>query len=592
MRIQIFLFLIILIGANAINAQTSAFTYQGKLTDASITANGIYDMEFALFDQPTIGTGVQFGSPIPKNDVVVTGGIFTVQLDFGPLPFVNSVIDKYLEIRVKRDAEATFTTLNPRQLISSTPNAIKAINSQSADFLTTNCDECVDDPKIASVASTKITGQFSDAQVADALTISGGTINNTIVGGTTPAAGSFTSLASTGSLTLNTSGGTDAIVTEDMIQRNSASLETFTFRNFSPGAFQLRVDNTASAATPTYSFTGDPDTGIFGSTDNSLDFATGGVSRMQVNNSGVNISGPLIVNDGGLADATIRESGLTRSSASLESFRFENTGTGSLHLLVEGFGNAPAPSYSFINDPDTGLYNDFDGQMGFSVDGNRRMFVNGLGLTVDDGLTVRGTLALVGANSSFTLQRPNSTTGSGTNFSIRGQSALQSSPAATGGTTSISGGGGAGSANGGDVNLSGGAPGSTGQAGRVLIGTSAATTREIVIGSATMDAITTGRIITGSVAQLRIESVDTTPDVSNLTVLVLTYPVDVTITNLTGGAAGQCVMLIADMPVTETAAINDSGNFKLNGNWFSGPDNTLTVCRYGAFWYESSRSAN
>jgi hypothetical protein len=45
------------------------------------------------------------------------------------------------------------------------------------------------------------TGVLPDANVADNLTISGGTINNSVIGGTTPAAGSFTSVTSTGSIT-------------------------------------------------------------------------------------------------------------------------------------------------------------------------------------------------------------------------------------------------------------------------------------------------------------------------------------------------------------------------------------------------------
>ena len=40
-------------------AQTTAFTYQGKLTDAGNPANGNYDLQFKLFDTPTVGTGAQ-----------------------------------------------------------------------------------------------------------------------------------------------------------------------------------------------------------------------------------------------------------------------------------------------------------------------------------------------------------------------------------------------------------------------------------------------------------------------------------------------------------------------------------------------------
>lgn len=45
-----------------------------------------------------------------------------------------------------------------------------------------------------------VTGTLPDANVVDALTISGGTINNSIIGGSTPAAGSFTTLSASSTL--------------------------------------------------------------------------------------------------------------------------------------------------------------------------------------------------------------------------------------------------------------------------------------------------------------------------------------------------------------------------------------------------------
>ena len=36
-------------------AQTTAFTYQGQLTEAGTPANGSYDLQFKLFDSGTVG---------------------------------------------------------------------------------------------------------------------------------------------------------------------------------------------------------------------------------------------------------------------------------------------------------------------------------------------------------------------------------------------------------------------------------------------------------------------------------------------------------------------------------------------------------
>jgi hypothetical protein len=60
------------------------------------------------------------------------------------------------------------------------------------------------------LATAEVAGVLPDANVADSLTISGGTINNTPIGQATPAAGSFTTLSSTGSTTLGDA-GTDTV---------------------------------------------------------------------------------------------------------------------------------------------------------------------------------------------------------------------------------------------------------------------------------------------------------------------------------------------------------------------------------------------
>ena len=114
-------------------AQTATFTYQGRLTDASAQANGTYDLGFALFDAATGGT--QIGAAQTRAAVNVSNGVFTVQLDFGAAAFPGA--NRFLEIAVKRPSDVNFTTLTPRQPITSTPYAIRALNATSADTATT-----------------------------------------------------------------------------------------------------------------------------------------------------------------------------------------------------------------------------------------------------------------------------------------------------------------------------------------------------------------------------------------------------------------------------------------------------------------------
>ncbi|MBS1794160.1 MAG: tail fiber domain-containing protein [Acidobacteria bacterium] len=117
-------FLLILLAGTALFAQTSVFTYQGKLTDGANAATGTYDLQFKLYD--AVSGGTQIGSTVTNTNVAVANGTFTVQLDFGAAAFPGA--DRWLEIGVKKPAEPGYTTLAPRQQIASVPYAIRAAN--------------------------------------------------------------------------------------------------------------------------------------------------------------------------------------------------------------------------------------------------------------------------------------------------------------------------------------------------------------------------------------------------------------------------------------------------------------------------------
>lgn len=143
--------------------QTTAFTYQGKLTDGAAAASGTYDLGFALFDAETNGT--QVGAAVTRSNVTVSGGIFTVQLDFGANPFAAGA-NRFLQIAVKKTTETNFTTLAPRQQLTASPYSIRTLSSSAADALSNVCDKCVNDAQINSVAARKITGSVPNADNA------------------------------------------------------------------------------------------------------------------------------------------------------------------------------------------------------------------------------------------------------------------------------------------------------------------------------------------------------------------------------------------------------------------------------------------
>ncbi|MGI8788908.1 MAG: hypothetical protein ACR2HG_14290 [Pyrinomonadaceae bacterium] len=114
--------------AVSISAQTTIFTYQGKLTDTG-TPQSSYQMEFRLFGS-VAGTD-QIGGAITNPNVSVNQGVFTVQLDFGAPAFSGA--DRFLQISVRRSAAESFVTLNPRQQITSSPYSIRTLSAAQAD---------------------------------------------------------------------------------------------------------------------------------------------------------------------------------------------------------------------------------------------------------------------------------------------------------------------------------------------------------------------------------------------------------------------------------------------------------------------------
>src|SRR4029453_5640220 len=110
----------ILLAASAAVAQSTNFTYQGRLTDGGTPANGNYDLQFALWN--SLSGGTQVGSTQSVNTLAVTNGVFTVTLDFGASAFPGA--SRFLEISARPSGSGSFTLLTPRQPITPTPYAV------------------------------------------------------------------------------------------------------------------------------------------------------------------------------------------------------------------------------------------------------------------------------------------------------------------------------------------------------------------------------------------------------------------------------------------------------------------------------------
>jgi hypothetical protein len=124
-RIFVSLFCIMapVFAVQTLQAQGTAFNYQGHLNDGGNPANGTYDLQFAIYNSTNV-PGVAVAGPVTHSAVGVSNGLFSVTLDFGPGVFTG--LDRWLQIAVRTNGAATFTNLSPRQKVLAVPYAIFA----------------------------------------------------------------------------------------------------------------------------------------------------------------------------------------------------------------------------------------------------------------------------------------------------------------------------------------------------------------------------------------------------------------------------------------------------------------------------------
>jgi hypothetical protein len=166
-RLYITIFIFAL-AAQYLFAQTTAFNYQGKLTDGGTAANGNYLMQVKLFD--ALAGGTQIGATVSDVPVTVTNGTFNVSLDFGASAFAGA--DRFLEISVKRLPADSYTLLTPRQPILSAPYSIK---SKTADLATNSA-------QLGGLDSTRFVQQdaVGNVSIGGNLTVSGAATYNVV----------------------------------------------------------------------------------------------------------------------------------------------------------------------------------------------------------------------------------------------------------------------------------------------------------------------------------------------------------------------------------------------------------------------------
>ena len=108
------------------------FTYQGRLDSDGSPYNGTATLTFTLWDAETGGNSVGGGTQFADHPIV--DGLFTVQLDFGPLVFNGDA--RWLQIEVSTPPDHVTVTLTPRQPLTVAPYAETAMTALQAQSVT------------------------------------------------------------------------------------------------------------------------------------------------------------------------------------------------------------------------------------------------------------------------------------------------------------------------------------------------------------------------------------------------------------------------------------------------------------------------
>jgi hypothetical protein len=218
---RLLLVVAILACAATASAQTSSFTYQGRLTNSSTPASGTFTIKFDLYDAAAggnlLGTDTQ--------SVTVTNGVFTVTLDFGAAAFDGSA--RFLEITVAG------TTLSPRKPISSTPYAIQASNSSKLGGVDANQHVITTDPRL------------SDSRPASSINLNTAAVTGVLPianGGTGSSTQNFVDLTTTQTIT----GPKNFSSASNTLAGNGAAVTNISPVNISAGTANINVDGYAA----------------------------------------------------------------------------------------------------------------------------------------------------------------------------------------------------------------------------------------------------------------------------------------------------------------------------------------------------------
>jgi hypothetical protein len=154
---------------DAANAVGAPITYQGRLNQNGVAANGSFDLRFTLYD--TLAGGNVVGSPVIVSNTPVAGGVFTVTLDFGAAVWNGASYGMQIAVRPVNTVD--FVPLSPLQPITPAPYALY---SKAGVATSLSCAGCVASASLASGAVTKDKIATAGATAGQTLVYNGSTL--------------------------------------------------------------------------------------------------------------------------------------------------------------------------------------------------------------------------------------------------------------------------------------------------------------------------------------------------------------------------------------------------------------------------------